>query len=54
MRLIVDRRNKIAHEADLNPSYGQIGVLWPIEFHEADEAVSFVNRLAESIHAVVV
>ena len=54
LKLIVDRRNKIAHEADLNPSYGQIGVLWPIEFHEVDEAVSFVYRLAESIHAVVV
>ncbi len=51
LRLIVNRRNQIAHEADLNPSYP--GVLWPIDFNMADSAVTFIENLAEAIHAVV-
>ena len=51
LRLIVNRRNQIAHEADLNPSYP--GVLWPIDFNMADGAVTFIENLAEAIHAVV-
>ena len=51
LRLIVNRRNQIAHEADLNPSYP--GVLWPIDLNMADSAVTFIENLAEAIHAVV-
>lgn len=51
LRLLVDRRNKIAHEADLDPSYP--GARWPIS--EADVAASrkFLSELVEAIHAVV-
>lgn len=51
LRLLVDRRNKIAHEADLDPSYP--GARWPIT--EADVAASrlFLSELVEAIHAVV-
>lgn len=51
LKLIVDRRNKIAHEADLDPSYP--GVYWPIIKHDVDGSLQFISRLGESIHAVV-
>ena len=51
LRLIVNRRNQIAHEADIDPSLG--GRLWRIDFTGADEAVTFTERLAEAIYAVV-
>lgn len=54
LRLVVERRNKIVHEADSNPAYGQIGVLWVLDPVQTDDAVSFVASVAEAIHAVVV
>ena len=54
LRLVVDRRNKIVHEADSNPAYGQIGIPWPLDPVQTDDAVSFVASVAEAIHAVVV
>ena len=51
LRLIVDRRNQIAHEADVDPSYG--GRLWPIDPSLADGTVTFIERIAEAIYAVV-
>ena len=54
LRLIVDRRNKIVHEADADPSYGQIGTLWPLNSIETDDAVAFVEGMAEAMHAVIV
>ena len=51
LRLIVNRRNQIAHEADIDPSLG--GRSWPIDFTGADEAVTFTERLAEAIYTVV-
>ena len=53
LRLVVDRRNKIVHEADSYPSYGQIVTLWPLNSTQTDDAVAFVERVAESVHAVV-
>ncbi len=53
LRLIVDRRNKIAHESDIDPSYAHIGTLWPIDATMADESVAFVEPLAEAIFTVV-
>ena len=50
--LIVDRRNKIAHEADMDPSYA--GRLWPVDFGLVDEAVTFMEQLAETINSIVV
>ena len=54
LRLIVDRRNKIVHEADSNPAYGQIGILWPLNAAQTDDAVAFIESVAEAVHTVVV
>ena len=54
LRLVVDRRNKIVHEADANPTYGQIGILWPLNATQTDDAVAFIESVAEAVHTVVV
>lgn len=51
LRLIVDRRNKIAHEADIDPSYP--GSRWPISRSDVAESLSFVQRIGESIHSLL-
>ncbi|MCY7381449.1 MAG: hypothetical protein LH628_02450 [Microcoleus sp. CAN_BIN18] len=48
---IVDRRNKIAHEADIDPSY-PIGDRWPIDELLVNEAVDFLEQVVESIHKI--
>jgi hypothetical protein len=50
LTLIVDRRNKIAHEADLDPSYPS--VRWPIQPGDVSKALNFIRTLGESIHSV--
>ena len=54
LRLIVDRRNKIAHEADSDPSYGQIGILWPLTSAETDDTVDFIADVVEAVHVAVI
>ena len=49
---IVDRRNKIAHEADINPTYN-IGSRWEIDEELVGDVVDFIERLVESIHQVL-
>jgi hypothetical protein len=49
---IVDRRNKIAHEADIDPSY-PIGDRWPIDQLLVNEAVDFIEQVVESIHNIL-
>ena len=51
LKLVVDRRNKIAHEADIDPSYP--GVRWPINEQDTESAVSFIERVGEAIHKVI-
>lgn len=51
LKLIIGRRNKIAHEADIDPSYP--GQRWPITKHDVDTSLSFITYLCESIHCVV-
>ncbi|QTL34935.1 HEPN domain-containing protein [Pseudoalteromonas viridis] len=51
LKLIVDRRNKIAHEADIDPSYP--GMRWPITVNDANQATDFIEQLCESIHSIV-
>jgi hypothetical protein len=51
LRLIVDRRNKIAHEADIDPSAP--GVKWPISKTDADDSTSFLEKLGSSIYNIV-
>ena len=43
LRIIVDRRNKIAHEADSDPSYP--GARWPISEKDVSGAIYFIEIL---------
>lgn len=52
LRLIVDRRNKIAHEADIDPSYP--GSRWPISDRDVNGAINFIESLCEAINTVVI
>ena len=49
---IVDRRNKIAHEADIDPTFN-IGGRWNIDEVMVGDAVNFIETLVESIHQVL-
>lgn len=49
---IVDRRNKIAHEADIDPTFN-IGNRWNIDEVLVSDAVDFIVILVESIHQVL-
>ncbi len=51
LELIVMRRNKIAHEADADPSTP--GARWPINEKMVDDAMAFIEELCESIFAAV-
>lgn len=52
LKLIVDRRNKIAHEADLDPSYP--GLRWPINEQDVTNSIKFIKNLCENIHIVAI
>lgn len=52
LKLIVDRRNKIAHEADMDPSYP--GLRWPITKYDVDGSLDFISQTCECIHSVVI
>ncbi|MGL5062775.1 MAG: HEPN domain-containing protein [Microcoleus sp.] len=49
---IVDRRNKIAHEADIDPTFN-IGNRWSIDEVLVGDAVDFIELVVESIHQVL-
>lgn len=49
---IVDRRNKIAHEADIDPTFN-IGDRWNIDEVLVGDAVDFIEQIVESIHQVL-
>ncbi|MCU0543478.1 MAG: HEPN domain-containing protein [Oscillatoriaceae cyanobacterium Prado104] len=49
---IVDRRNKIAHEADIDPTFN-IGNRWNIDEVLVGDAVDFIELVVESIHQVL-
>lgn len=49
---IVDRRNKIAHEADIDPTFN-IGDRWNIDEVLVGDAVDFIDRLVENIHQIL-
>ncbi len=50
LKLTVDRRNKIAHEADMDPA--NPGFRWPISASLVNEVIDFVERIAEAIFKV--
>jgi HEPN superfamily RiboL-PSP-like protein len=52
LQLIVDRRNKISHEADMDPT--NPGFRWPITPNLANDVVRFINGLAHAIFTVAV
>ncbi len=54
LKMFVDRRNKIAHEADNIPTPTLLGGRWPIDPALANEAVEFIEKLAEAIYNVVI
>lgn len=49
--LIADRRNKIVHEADMDPSFP--GSRWPIDESLVDEALQTLSDIAEAIFTVL-
>jgi hypothetical protein len=51
VNLIVDRRNKIAHEADMDPSAP--GARWPIDEALVDETLDRLKRIAQAIYDVL-
>jgi len=50
--LIVDRRNQIAHEADLDPT--NPGARWPINALLVDDTVDFIEKVGDAIYEVAV
>jgi hypothetical protein len=51
--VIVDRRNRIAHEGDIDPTMG-IGAKYSIDLPTVRQAVGFLDSLAHAIQQVVV
>lgn len=51
LRLIVERRNSIVHEADLDPSYPN--TRWPISYSDSRSSVDFVETICETIYSVI-
>lgn len=52
LSLIVERRNKIAHEGDLQPGLPRIP--WPISRADLKEVEQAIHQIVQGIHAVVV
>ena len=52
IEMIVDRRNKIAHEADMDPT--NPGFRWPIDQKMASDALDEIVRVAEAVFKVTV
>ena len=52
VEMIVDRRNKIAHEADMDPA--NPGFPWPIDQQMASDALDEIERVAEAVFKVAV
>ena len=52
IEMIVDRRNKIAHEADMDPA--NPGFRWPIHQQMASDALDEIERVAEAVFKVAV
>jgi len=51
--VIVDRRNKIAHEADIDPSFPGQMVRWPINSQIIIDIIKFMEELVKSIDEIV-
>ena len=51
LTVVVERRDRIAHEADMDPSFP--GSRWPIDEVLTDDAIGFIELLADTIYALV-
>jgi hypothetical protein len=51
LKTVIDRRNKIAHEADLDPT--QPGRRWPMSDALAKDAVDYVEQVVQAIDTCV-
>lgn len=51
LALIIDRRNKITHEADTDPSFPKMR--WPIDSQMVSDSISFIEEVVSSIHKAV-
>jgi hypothetical protein len=51
LQLIVERRNKIVHEADADPSFP--GVRWPITATDVEGTTDFIEEVGETLHSVI-
>jgi hypothetical protein len=52
LKLIVDRRNKIAHEADQDPA--NLGFRWPINELMVNDTIEFTEKVGEAIYKIVI
>ena len=52
LSLIVDRRNKIAHEADINPTFA-LGDRWNIDEFLVNDAIDFIEEIVEAIDSIL-
>ncbi len=52
LSIMVGRRNKIAHEADINPTQG-LGDRWGINEVDVNDAVDFLEKVVQSIHSIL-
>ena len=53
LRAIVNRRNQIVHEADLDPSIPGSMNRWSISSADVTSALDFIQDVCEAIHIVV-
>ena len=51
LNLIVERRNKIAHEADMDPTLP--GRQWLIDTTLVNEAIDFIENVAEAVYDIL-
>lgn len=52
LKIIIDRRNKIAHEADIDPTLS-LGNRWGIDEIMVGDAVDFIEEVVDSIHSIL-
>lgn len=50
LSLTIDRRNKIAHEADIDPTYP--GQIWPIDSDMVRNIIDFIEEIVTAMHDV--
>lgn len=52
LKSIIDLRNRIAHEGDVNPAFGGID-LWPIYSEDVEASIGFLRGLGTAVAQVV-